>query len=160
MFQEIAKRMVVYIIPAVFLSLIDRIVKTWALFYLDEPIRILGDIFSLDLALNFNIAFSIPISGPIVTSIIALIVFTLAIYYIYLAKNRQFELVAPLTFVLFGAMNNLIDRLMYGFVVDYFDLKYFTIFNLADVMIVSGVAYILLITFKKEKNARASADQC
>ncbi|MBU1778489.1 signal peptidase II, partial [Patescibacteria group bacterium] len=42
-------------------------------------------------------------------------------------------------FIIFGAISNLTDRLEYGYVIDYFSLKYFTIFNLADVMIVIGV---------------------
>jgi signal peptidase II len=38
-----------------------------------------------------------------------------------------------------GAFSNLYDRLHYGYVIDYFDLKYFTVFNLSDVMIIIGI---------------------
>jgi len=56
-----------------------------------------------------------------------------------------------LTFIIFGAISNVLDRLRYGFVIDYLDLKYFTVFNIADIMIVGGVLGLVLI-FRKKVN--------
>jgi signal peptidase II len=56
-----------------------------------------------------------------------------------------------LTFVLFGAISNIVDRLQYGFVIDYLEIKNFTIFNLADVMISSGALFLILQNFQSIK---------
>jgi len=55
--------------------------------------------------------------------------------------------------VILGAAGNLFDRLKYGYVVDYLDLKYFTAFNLADVMIVAGVIYLIYVLIKIKQYA-------
>ena len=48
-----------------------------------------------------------------------------------------------------GAIGNLIDRVRLGKVVDFFDLRIWPIFNVADICIVCGVAclaYVLMLT--------------
>jgi signal peptidase II len=42
-----------------------------------------------------------------------------------------------------GAISNYIDRLRLGGVIDYIDVRYFTVFNYADVMITLGVGLLL-----------------
>jgi signal peptidase II len=54
-----------------------------------------------------------------------------------------------LTILIIGAILNFTDRIKFGYVIDYFSLKYFTVFNLADVMICGAVFYIFIINFKK-----------
>lgn len=55
-----------------------------------------------------------------------------------------------LTLVLAGALANLIDRLNYGCVIDYIDIKIWPFFNLADVFIVAG-SIIIVTKFTKNK---------
>lgn len=43
-----------------------------------------------------------------------------------------------------GAIGNLLDRIRFGFVVDYLDLHVWPVFNLADVAIVIGAGLVLL----------------
>ena len=54
-----------------------------------------------------------------------------------------------LLLILLGALSNFFDRLAYGYVIDYFYLKNFTIFNLADASI-SGGAILALIGLNKK----------
>jgi lipoprotein signal peptidase len=51
-------------------------------------------------------------------------------------------------FILSGAVSNIIDRIYYGCVIDFIDLKFWPIFNLADIFIVSGAVF-LLVKWKK-----------
>ncbi|MBQ6860201.1 MAG: signal peptidase II [Clostridia bacterium] len=51
--------------------------------------------------------------------------------------------------VLAGGVSNLCDRMFRGFVVDYIQLKFFGVFNLADACIVLGIIAILLIEIKE-----------
>lgn len=59
----------------------------------------------------------------------------------------HFSTNAALLLILFGAVSNLIDRLFYHATLDYF-LIITTVINLADVMIVTGFAILLLSTKK------------
>jgi signal peptidase II len=51
-------------------------------------------------------------------------------------------------FILAGAIANIIDRFRFGCVIDFIDLQFWPVFNLADVFIVSGAVY-LLVRWKK-----------
>lgn len=50
----------------------------------------------------------------------------------------------PLILILSGAISNLIDRLYYGCVIDFINLKVWPVFNLADIFICVGV-FLLII---------------
>ncbi len=69
-----------------------------------------------------------------------------------IALTQRFELLG-LSFVLSGAVGNLIDRTAYGFVIDFIDLHYqdfyWPVFNVADIAISLGVAVLLFSEFKK-----------
>ena len=65
-------------------------------------------------------------------------------------KKNAKAYVMPLTFLLFGAISNLIDRYSHGFVIDYLEIKNLTIFNLADAMITVPTIFLLIYTLKNE----------
>jgi signal peptidase II len=80
-------------------------------------------------------------------------------YYRRLRQDQRFLQVA-LAFVFSGATGNLVDRLARGYVVDFVQWHwwrrpdlYWPIFNLADSLIVVGVAMILLHPAEKEGGA-------
>ncbi|OGI17431.1 MAG: hypothetical protein A3J63_03795 [Candidatus Moranbacteria bacterium RIFCSPHIGHO2_02_FULL_40_12b] len=54
--------------------------------------------------------------------------------------------------IIAGAISNLIDRLYFGCVIDFIDLKVWPIFNLADAYITIGAILIILSLFKKPKS--------
>lgn len=81
-----------------------------------------------------------------------------------LRKHQQEKLFCiALAFILGGALGNLIDRLMYGYVVDFLDFHWdehhFAAFNVADSAINIGAALLLWDSFKKkpEKNDGSAA---
>jgi len=125
---------------------IDRLFKKSALFLeFNEYRPIITDILTFRLVFNQNIAFSLPLSGPWLNILISLIIFGLFLTIIssIIRKTLDTKSVWLLTFILFGAISNLLDRFIHGAVVDYLDLKYFTVFNLADVMISIGVIVLV-----------------
>lgn len=132
-------RMTAYILTVI-LIIFDRFFKFLAANdFFSKPMEIIGDVFQLNFAGNFNIAFSLPLGGFWLNVIIIFLIFALIYNLLYLIKKRDYQKADYLLFIVFGAISNLLDRLRYGYVIDYFDLKYFTVFNLADVMIVGGV---------------------
>lgn len=51
-----------------------------------------------------------------------------------------------------GALGNLYDRLVFGFVRDFLDVKFFAIFNIADIFIVLGMIALAARLLYLEKN--------
>jgi hypothetical protein len=49
-----------------------------------------------------------------------------------------------LLLILSGAVANIIDRLIYGCIIDFIDLKIWPVFNLADVFICAGVIMLII----------------
>lgn len=114
--------------------------------------NLLGQWLTFRFTPNPFISFSIPISGILLNITVILIIAGLIYYIFYLIlnkKNQQLNSserrtsVILLTIILFGAISNIQDRLSYGYVVDYLEMKYFTVFNLADCMI--SISTVILI---------------
>jgi signal peptidase II len=58
-----------------------------------------------------------------------------------------------MAFVLAGALGNLIDRIHWGYVLDFFEIRGFPIFNVADSCITLGAVFIILsILFGGERH--------
>jgi signal peptidase II len=53
-----------------------------------------------------------------------------------------------------GAIGNIVDRFHYGYVVDFVDLRWWPVFNVADSCITIGVVLLILTTFRRERAAR------
>jgi signal peptidase II len=70
-------------------------------------------------------------------------------------KAHETLLAVSLSLILGGAMGNLIDRLAYGYVIDFLDVYYGTYhwpaFNIADSAITIGVALMLVESFKSQE---------
>lgn len=146
------KKKTAFYILAVFFVALDRFLKFLALnrFTGDSTI-IIKDFFKFQFASNPNIAFSIPLRGYFLNILIIFLVLWLVYYYLYSIKRKQEINALLLFFIILGALSNLLDRLKFGYVVDYFDFRYFTVFNLADVMIAGGaIGIIWLQIYKKE----------
>ena len=81
------------------------------------------------------------------------------IYY-FLLRNKKLLKIEIITYSLLisGIIGNLIDRILYGYVIDYLDFKlfnyHFAIFNLADTFIVISCLIILALVIKEELHAR------
>ena len=52
--------------------------------------------------------------------------------------------------IILGAFSNLLDRLLFGYVIDYLNLHFWPVFNLADVMVVVGVALYIVFELKND----------
>lgn len=144
------KKMALPLILAIFFVTLDRFFKIWALKHLEfDSIPIFGHYFQLNLAKNTGIAFSIPFSGIFLNILIIFILFLLFYYFFYLLKTQEYKTASFFVFVILGAFSNLYDRLVFGYVIDYFDLRWFSVFNIADSMIVLSVLFLVISEIKK-----------
>jgi len=129
--------------------IVDRLIKHF--FYLSGWSWQSGSFFSLQKTLNYGISFGwlLPFELIMVIYIIAFIgLIGLAVFY-WQKKIMAGSFLAGL--ILIGAVSNFLDRFNVGAVIDYFDLKYFSVFNLSDVFISVGVLGFLLIYFREPR---------
>lgn len=74
--------------------------------------------------------------------------------------NRRKAYIAPLLFVLAGAVGNILDAFLYGKVVDMFKFVlwgyHYPIFNVADIAITVGIAWLLIASFFPERHDKTS----
>jgi signal peptidase II len=107
---------------------------------LDQLLKYLVRYFGGLYVCNKNIAWSINIPEPSFWIFWTIIV-SLLLFYLYKKqpKNGSFYLIL----ILSGAVSNIIDRLIFGCVVDFIDLKFWPVFNLADIFIALGAVLLL-----------------
>ncbi len=144
------KKTIIFLLIIVFLFVLDRFLKILSLKEKFNNYQIFGDLLKFNFVPNYYIAFSIPLKGDILTIFIFLIITSLLFYTAILWQKKEYILFLFLIAISLGAISNLWDRIEFGYVIDYLDLKYFTIFNLADVLIVSNA--LLLIIYLQLKN--------
>lgn len=98
---------------------------------------------------NTGIAFDLPVWMPLILALVVLIIIGL-VGLAYKNRNNKPWLAAASIIIVFGALGNLIDRIAYGFIVDYllFPLSG-SAFNLSDTVIIAGLVIILFSKRKK-----------
>ena len=129
----------------------DQATKSWALEALSgrDPVHVLG---SLQLALSFNsgVAFSLGAGSGLAIVPVALLVVGVVVY---VARNLPGRLAATAVgLVVGGAVGNLVDRLLRdhdGAVVDFIDLQWWPVFNIADACIVVGGLLLALCSLRR-----------
>lgn len=116
-----------------------------------EQISVIGEFFKIHLYKNNGAAFSMLPNQRLFFIVITIAVVIGIIGYIQRKRNSgRTLLMLALGLILGGAIGNLVDRALYGEVVDFFKLTFgsyiFPIFNIADIGITIGVVLILLDT--------------
>lgn len=142
-------------IIALITFVIDQIIKSLSLVYLIN-IPIIPNILSLTYAKNYGIAFSMLREKRIIIIAISILLISFLIYVLkkdYISKNKDTWLVNIAFGILFGGiLGNLFDRIVRGFVIDYINVSFFSIFNLADIAITFGVVLLIIDNIKESKN--------
>ena len=76
-------------------------------------------------------------------------------FFIYVMRLREIRrnnlLMLGLFLMMAGLVGNLLDRIFYGYVVDFIPLADWTTFNLADVSIAAGSVIVLFHIFSRNK---------
>lgn len=133
-----------YYVIVFFIVLLDQWTKYLAKTYLYpiETYPLIENVFHLTYRENTGAAFSILRDKQTLLIIVTSIVVVILIFYlIKIMKVEDFLLVKlPLSFIIGGAIGNLIDRIRLRYVIDFFDFNLinFAVFNVADVFIVIG----------------------
>ena len=124
-----------------------------------QPVPVIP-MFNLTLAYNTGAAFSMlsDASGWQRWFFVSLAIVVVIVLFSWVWRMRADERLhaISITLILGGAIGNLIDRLLHGYVVDFLDVYYgsyhWPIFNIADSAITVGVVVLIIDMFINQKN--------
>ncbi len=145
---------------SVLVIVLDQLSKAWIIdhFAFGETLAVFG-IFNLVLAHNTGAAFSfLNDAGGMQRWLFSIIAIAASAWIVWLLRKHRAQLLFSwaLSMILGGALGNLIDRITYGYVVDFMDfhwgIYHFPAFNLADSAITCGAFLLILDSFKEKKH--------
>ncbi len=92
---------------------------------------------------------------------LAIVISTALIIWLALTPRSDWRTALPFSLVVAGALGNLVDRLRFGYVVDFIDVlywpgKHWPVFNIADSCIVVGAVLLVLFSFKAPADAKGA----
>ncbi len=144
---------------------LDFIVKLFVnnIVILYSRIEIIPNFFEITNVRNTGAAFSI-LEG---NKMLFIVIGFLAIYLIYKFILKEGELsnydILSYSMLIGGIFGNLLDRIIYGYVIDYFSFIIFNmnfpVFNLADVFIVISV-FLIIIKLGRNHARSSSREKC
>ena len=126
---------------------------------LNETIVIIKKFLNITYVHNTGVAWSLFSHNMVLVIFVSLLVIVGILLYI---KNNNPNSICEkmgYSLVLGGALGNFINRIGWGYVIDFIDIKIFSydypIFNLADVFIVIGVFMLVIYTWRNENGNRS-----
>jgi signal peptidase II len=138
---------------AVAVVVVDQLTKWWAVEQLsDGQVELVGSL-QLNLVRNYGSAFSIG-GGSGWGAVVSIAGLVIIVGLLWFARSTTSRVgTVALGLVIGGAIGNLIDRaarsdrgFMGGGVVDFVDLQWWPVFNVADAAVVVGVVILLVAT--------------
>lgn len=147
-------KMKVFLISLIFLA-IDIITKLIANFYLElnTSIKIINNFFYLTKVYNYGASWSILSGKQIFLILLTLIMLVILFFYEKKFQHNKRNIFA-FSMLYGGIIGNLLNRVIYGYVIDFLDFKIFgydfPVFNFADIFIVLGIFFLIIAIWKKE----------
>ncbi len=136
--------------------MIDQFLKFLITYYLkvESSITLIPHFFKIYYLQNKGAAFSSFQGKKYLLILFSLIIFFALARHIRKNKITKKVEIWSLGLIMGGLVGNLIDRLLYGYVIDYLSFTFFgysfAVFNMADVFIVSGVILLWFEIIKQE----------
>ena len=107
----------------------------------------ISEFLSIHLSYNTGIAFSFPLEGLLLKIITIFLIVGLCFFYIREEYKKNSRLIDVAYVCIFSwALSHAYERLWYWQVVDFISVKYFAIFNLADILI-SIWAFLIIFSY-------------
>lgn len=141
---------------------VDLITKVLFARFLGEgkQINIITNVFSLQYTENTGAAYGIFSNSTTMLIVVSCLFLVLLLIYDLFNSTKNIWYNLGLSFIVGGAIGNLIDRIFLGYVRDFANFEIFKfIFNLADAFITFGLIFFviyILITLKEEKSQNKS----
>ena len=151
--MTMSKRVLPWLLLSLSVIAIDQLTKQWALHALDlYQIKPVLPFFNFTLAFNTGAAFSFLSNSGVwhqwfFTLFATTMSIVLVVWLVKLPAGQRLQALS-LSFILGGALGNLVDRLLYGHVIDFLDVYYkhyhWPAFNIADSAITVGAILLII----------------
>lgn len=148
------KPLVTFIIIAVLLDQISKLLIVHFLTPFESPTQIIGSLLRFKLTYNPYGVFSIPF-GPGILYYILSVIGVIVLLYVGLSIQDRIGIFV-FGFIIGGAIGNVFDRVRLNYVIDFIDMgignvRWFT-YNLADAFITVGALFLLVreVIYKKK----------
>ena len=140
------------LVLSLFIVTIDQIAKFLVRENFDQQssYELIPGIIELTFSKNTGIAFSLFNSQPLLLTIIVTVINIALIYYVFFHSSENN---ISFGFIIGGALSNLIDRYIFGYVTDFINPVFvdFAIFNLADASLNIGAFLLIISLWKKSE---------
>lgn len=143
----------------IFALSLDALTKAWAeqALTLYQPMLVLGELLRFTLGYNTGVAFGLfANNGSVPLIVTGVIISSMFIWMLLAVRRDEFSGTAVylLGLILGGAIGNFVDRLPDMRVTDFLDMGLGTVrwytFNVADIFIVFGTLFLLLVTLTEK----------
>jgi signal peptidase II len=131
----------------IILLILDQLTKYFAR-KLAYSMPIIKNFFHLTFVKNTGIGFGLFQNANPYLIWISIIALGFIMYYYDKMPKKTFPKVAVL-FIAAGIAGNLIDRLVFGHVIDFIDFRIWPVFNIADSLITIGIITLIFYSLKK-----------
>jgi len=121
-----------------------------ALIAIDHVIKLFVVTRDISHICNEGIAFGLTLP-PLVFSVLWLILVILFLHFWFKNTLESFRATLPFVLIVSGGVSNLLDRFVYGCVIDYIPFLNISLFNFADFLISCG-ALLLIVHGREQKN--------
>jgi signal peptidase II len=143
---------------------LDQMSKAWITSHFGYgEILVVLSVFNLVLVHNTGAAFSfLSDAGGAQRWLFSIIAIAASVWIVWLLRRHGTQplFALALSMILGGALGNLIDRIAYGYVVDFlqfhWDEHFFPAFNLADSAITCGAFFLILDSFRGKRHGTAA----
>ncbi len=155
------RKLLVFVFAFLCFLLFDQLTKWWVLVNLsDRTIPVVPGIFNLTLRKNTGSAFGIQLLNPSAHVVITITISLIFLFFVlrFLPEWKWWFYFGAGLF-LSGAWGNLIDRLRFGFVVDFFEPSFWATFNVADLAIIAGLILVFINVWFQGSAVEKTKDQ-
>lgn len=137
----------VAIIIGIVLAVVDQIIKYFVSLYLQPigSVSVIDNLFKLTYVENKGVAFGMFSDMRWLFVALTSVLLFFIIFYMFKKRpsGKMFYIASGL--IIGGGIGNLIDRLLYGYVIDYLSLSFFSpVCNFADYCITIGTALLII----------------
>ena len=124
-----------------------------------EEIKVFGDVFKITYVKNDGVAFGMFSGMQWIFIVLTVIMLGVIIFYMFKKRPDSKLFYFSVALIVGGGLGNLVDRVIYRYVVDYLSLSFFpAVCNFADYCITVGViilaVYLIFFSDKKDKKEK------
>lgn len=121
--------------------------------------ELLGNILAFEYLENRGAAFGLFQQGTAILTVVSIVIIAVALVGLVRAAISSLWLALGISLIIGGAIGNLIDRIVRGFVVDYIAIGNFWKFNLADAAVSVGAVLTFILLWRADSVNEYSQDK-